>query len=163
GCAQRRPDLARRVQRLHRPAGPRHVPLSRRLLIALAAVSGEVHCSGALHRPEGGKPPYLEMRAIVPLSIRRIAVAMAVGVAVAGPALGASGPTSLRVLYRASADAKPLTFTLRCDPASGTVRRPASACRRLAAGGRALFAPTPPGVACTQIYGGPQTAVITGT
>jgi hypothetical protein len=26
-----------------------------------------------------------------------------------------------------------------------------------------LFAPTPPGVACSQIYGGPQTAVVTGT
>ena len=75
----------------------------------------------------------------------------------------ATGGTSLRVVYRASAGALPHVATLRCDPPRGTVPRPAAACRRLAAGGRALFAPTPPGVACTQIYGGPQIAVITGT
>ena len=31
------------------------------------------------------------------------------------------------------------------------------------AAGRGIFAPTPPGAACTQIYGGPQQAVVTGT
>ena len=40
---------------------------------------------------------------------------------------------------------------------------PGAACRRLLAAGRAIFAPTPPGTACTQIYGGPQIAVVTGT
>jgi hypothetical protein len=43
------------------------------------------------------------------------------------------------------------------------VASPARACRLLAAGGRALFAPTPPGKACTEIYGGPQQATVTGT
>ena len=41
--------------------------------------------------------------------------------------------------------------------------RPAVACRRLAAGGPKLFAPLPPNVVCTQIYGGPQKARVVGT
>ena len=78
-------------------------------------------------------------------------------------ARAADGATALRVAVRASPGATPHVTTLRCDPARGTVPKPGSACRRLLAGGRALFAPTPPGVACTQIYGGPQVAVVSGT
>jgi len=74
----------------------------------------------------------------------------------------AGDSTSLRVVYSASAGAKPKVATLRCNPPRGTVARPAAACRRLTTAGRALFAPTPAGVACTQIYGGPQIAVVTG-
>ena len=77
-------------------------------------------------------------------------------------ALGAGGVTSLLIVYRARAGAAPVVLGLRCSPPRGTVPRPANACRRLDAGGRALFAPTPPGVACSQIYGGPQTAAVTG-
>jgi hypothetical protein len=54
------------------------------------------------------------------------------------------------------------TWTLRCSPVGGTIPAAASACRRL----RALrdpFAPTPPGTVCTQVYGGPQEAVVRGT
>jgi Subtilisin inhibitor-like len=52
-------------------------------------------------------------------------------------------------------------YTLRCTPAAGTLPRPGSACTRLLQL-RRPFAPTPPGVACTQIYGGPATAFVTG-
>jgi hypothetical protein len=55
------------------------------------------------------------------------------------------------------------TWTLRCNPARGSLARPAVACRRLAAGGAKLFASVPKNVACTQIYGGPQVARVTGT
>ncbi len=45
-----------------------------------------------------------------------------------------------------------------------TVRCPGSkACTRLQAGGRALFRPVPRGMACTQIYGGPDVARMRGT
>jgi hypothetical protein len=80
----------------------------------------------------------------------------------ASVAAGSSAQTSLRIVVRSSETAAPRVTTLRCNPARGTVPHPALACRRLLSQGRALFAPTPPGVACTQIYGGPQVAVVTG-
>jgi hypothetical protein len=78
---------------------------------------------------------------------------------------GTSSETSLRITYWEDL-AKPLarvTWTLRCDPAGGTLRRPARACTRLAAVGTEAFAPTPKNVVCTEIYGGPQKARIVGT
>jgi hypothetical protein len=53
-------------------------------------------------------------------------------------------------------------WTLRCGPAGGTLPRAAQACRRLAAL-TDPFAPVPKDAACTQVYGGPQTARVTGT
>ena len=53
-------------------------------------------------------------------------------------------------------------WTLRCAPSGGTLPRRAAACARLGRL-RAPFAPVPPNVACTQIYGGPQSALVTGT
>jgi hypothetical protein len=81
----------------------------------------------------------------------------------AGNAHAAGVTTSLRIVVRSLSDATPLVLTLRCDSPRGTVARPGSACGRLLSGGRALFAPTPPGTACSQIYGGPQVAVVSGT
>jgi len=53
-------------------------------------------------------------------------------------------------------------WTLTCGPAGGTLPRHAQACTRL---GRldAPFAPVAKGTACSQVYGGPQTAQIAGT
>jgi hypothetical protein len=56
----------------------------------------------------------------------------------------------------------PRTWTLTCDPPGGDHPDPAAACAALAAA-RAPFAPVPPDMACTQIYGGPETARIEGT
>jgi hypothetical protein len=53
------------------------------------------------------------------------------------------------------------SWTLRCAPAGGTLPRRTSACRRLARLSHP-FRPVPPNVACTDIYGGPQTALVTG-
>jgi Subtilisin inhibitor-like len=54
-------------------------------------------------------------------------------------------------------------WTLRCDPAAGTLPRPVAACARLARLGAGAFAPTPPATVCTQIYGGPQVALVRGS
>lgn len=54
------------------------------------------------------------------------------------------------------------TWTLRCGPAGGTLPQAAAACRKLAAL-EAPFAPTPSDAVCTQIYGGPQEAIVRGT
>jgi hypothetical protein len=53
------------------------------------------------------------------------------------------------------------TRTLRCEPAGGTLARPAAACRQLYAN-RSALRPVRPDVICTQVYGGPEVAHIRG-
>jgi Subtilisin inhibitor-like len=53
------------------------------------------------------------------------------------------------------------TYTLTCAPVGGTLPHSQSACARLAML-RSPFAPTPAQTACTQIYGGPQEAFVSG-
>lgn len=78
---------------------------------------------------------------------------------------GSSAATALRVTYwENSANASSsVTWTLRCEPAEGSLPRPARACNKLASGGAKLFAPLPPNSVCTEIYGGPQQARVVGT
>ncbi len=54
------------------------------------------------------------------------------------------------------------TYTLTCEPDGGDHPDPTAACSALAAGASAL-APPDPDQACTEIYGGPQVATVTGT
>jgi Subtilisin inhibitor-like len=100
------------------------------------------------------------MRAIV-----GIALAAATLVACAAGSAGTSqAATALTVTYwsQGIAAGDPDRWTLRCNPARGTLPRPAVACRKLAEAGTKLFAPSGGG-ACTQIYGGPDVARIVGT
>ena len=85
-------------------------------------------------------------------------------VAVAAASGSTSGATSLRITYWEDSATAPssVTWTLRCDPARGTLARPARACTRLATGGPKLFTPLPPNAVCTEIYGGPQKARVVG-
>jgi hypothetical protein len=53
-------------------------------------------------------------------------------------------------------------WTLECDPPGGTLPRPAEACARLDHVEQP-FAPAPKDKACTQIFGGPEVADVTGT
>jgi hypothetical protein len=102
------------------------------------------------------------MRGLVGIAISTLALALAA----AGAALAStSSTTSVRVTYWADS-AKPdasVVWTLRCDPPRASLRQPARACERIASGGAKLFAPVPRGIACTQIYGGPQKARVVGT
>jgi hypothetical protein len=72
--------------------------------------------------------------------------------------------TSLRVTYweDGANTASQVTWTLRCNPARGSLPRPRVACRRLAVGGTKLFAPLRLDTVCTEIYGGPQRARVVG-
>jgi hypothetical protein len=82
----------------------------------------------------------------------------------AGTAAAASTRTALTVTFwekGRGAGAK-IVRTLACDPARGTLARPAVACRRLAASGRKPFTPVPKDAVCTEIYGGPQEALVVG-
>ena len=57
----------------------------------------------------------------------------------------------------------PETYTLTCGPApAGDLPDPAAACAQLA-GQPDPFAELAPDIACTQLFGGPQTARVTGT
>jgi hypothetical protein len=80
-----------------------------------------------------------------------------------GEPAGRSGPAvELRIQFwaeRARTDG--LTATLMCDPAGGTHPRPDEACAALAAHPEALE-PVPADAACTQIYGGDETAEVSG-
>jgi Subtilisin inhibitor-like len=100
--------------------------------------------------------------AVSVVAIAAIAAATALAVAVAGSRETAA-KSSLTVTYWANGTSgKSVKWTLRCAPAGGTLRAPAKACQKLKAGGAKLFAPLSPKVACTQIYGGPQVARVTG-
>ena len=73
-----------------------------------------------------------------------------------------SGASDLVVVFDDGSGQK-TTWTLTCDPAAGTHPNPDAACRALQAHGAAALPPVRKDVACTQIYGGPQKATITGT
>ena len=92
-----------------------------------------------------------------------VVVAAALAIPSSAPGAGA-GTTALRVAFFEDGN-KPETrvvWTLRCDPPSGTHPRRTSACRALARLGWQTLRPVPPDTACTEIYGGPQVAVVTG-
>ena len=83
--------------------------------------------------------------------------------AAAAPAASPATTTQLRiVVWPEGRGERSFVRTLRCDPARGSVRRPTDACRRLAQLDSA-FAPVPKDVVCTQVFGGPQEALVTGT
>jgi hypothetical protein len=65
-------------------------------------------------------------------------------------------------VWRAGSDGPVRIWTLEC-PGGGSLPNAAEACERLADLGEKAFAPVPDGVACTQIYGGPQVAEVRGT
>ena len=98
------------------------------------------------------------MRAVLPVALAALVVALS---ATAQASTGAS----LRITYWEdwAKPAESVTWTLRCNPARGSLARPVRACTKLATGGVGLFAPTPKNIACTEIYGGPQRARVVGT
>jgi hypothetical protein len=68
----------------------------------------------------------------------------------------------LEVTYDAGDGSAPQTWELTCSPPGGTHPDPAGACADLAAA-TAPFAEPDPDLVCTEQYGGPQTARVTGT
>ena len=98
------------------------------------------------------------MRGVILLALTLLALAASTSLQA-----GTSPTTSLRIAYWEGPGNTPdVVWTLGCNPARGSLFRPAVACRKLAAGGAKLFAPVRPGTVCTEIYGGPQRARIVG-
>jgi len=99
--------------------------------------------------------------------MRGVAVLVLAAAALAASAAGYAGTaatTSLTVTFweDGSRSDDRTSWTLRCNPARGTLPRPGVACRRLAAGGARLFTRVPIDAVCTEIYGGPQVARVVG-
>jgi hypothetical protein len=94
----------------------------------------------------------------------RLLLVLGVAVALLVPVARAAPSTALTITYLADADhpSERVRWTLRCDPVGGTHPRRVTACRELARVGREAFRPVAPDAACTQIYGGPQVAIVTG-
>ena len=101
----------------------------------------------------------------------RSAVLIAVAIALVGCGTSSGAPagqdaaaTNLTITYwpQGVGVGKPAKWTLRCNPAGGTLPRAAAACRQLGSL-RNPFAPVPKDVACTEQYGGPQVAVVSGS
>jgi hypothetical protein len=77
-------------------------------------------------------------------------------------AADSGGAADLTIVYRDSPSAEPVTWALHCPSGTGTHPDPVGACARLDAATTNLFAPTPPGILCLQVWGGPQTAQVFG-
>ena len=71
--------------------------------------------------------------------------------------------TSLNITVWPAGQGEPgkRTYTLHCNPVGGTLPRRADACRKLA-GMTRPFAAVRKDIACTEVFGGPQEALITG-
>ncbi len=102
--------------------------------------------------------------ALVLVAITGIA---ACGADPAGPGASSDGPseaagTDLTITVLTDRDVEPKVMTLTCDPTGGDHPNGDAACAGLAAAEASVFEPVPTDQACTKIYGGPQTATITG-
>jgi hypothetical protein len=75
------------------------------------------------------------------------------------------GASSTRLTITVWPKGKPgvrAVYTLACPQGAGSLPSAAAACSKLSRLGARAFAPVPRGVACTEIYGGPQTAQVSG-
>jgi hypothetical protein len=70
---------------------------------------------------------------------------------------------SLNVSFSGSAGIAPEHYTLRCEPAGGTVSDPATACAELMKHGTSLFGPMPVQMACPMVVAGARRVTVTGT
>jgi Subtilisin inhibitor-like len=102
------------------------------------------------------------MRTLMALCV--VAIVGFVGVA-GGGASPVAKKASLTITYWPDEQA-PETYqrwTLRCNPVGGTLPNRVRACTRLSRLPLSSFAQVPKDAICTQIYGGPQKAVVKGT
>ena len=104
------------------------------------------------------------MRGVVAL-VALLAAAMGCGAGQSAPNAPAQTPaTDLQITLweqGRTQRAAPTRWTLKCDPNAGTLPRRAAACDRLEKLSNP-FAPPAKNLVCTDIYGGPQQAVISG-
>ena len=106
--------------------------------------------------------PHLRRNRTALRSLTRLLAALA---AVLVPAVGCANriaDTDLTIVVN-DGSGSTVTWRLTCHPPGGTHPDPEAACRALETNGAAALPPVPEDKACAQIYGGPETASITGT
>ena len=94
----------------------------------------------------------------------RLLLVLACALALLAPAAEAAVSTSLTITYIEDV-ARPgerVRWTVRCGPLEGNHPRRAAVCRELGRLGWQVFRPVPEDMACTQVYGGPQVAIVSG-
>ena len=104
------------------------------------------------------------MKMSAPLVVVLVVVAVAgCGGEDEGPGSSPGGPTTaeLTFVYKADESAGPERATLTC-PAAQDDSAGKESCLELGRVPTETFDPVPPGTACTEIYGGPQTVRVTG-
>jgi hypothetical protein len=82
-----------------------------------------------------------------------------------GPVVLPSADTTTSLTVTVSDGTAERSYTVECDPAGGTHPRPESACEFLELAGKwgqDPFATPPDDAVCAQVYGGPQTAAVSG-
>jgi hypothetical protein len=102
------------------------------------------------------------MRLLGVLAVLFTALAAACGSADGSAASTNSAQLTITVWPNGAGGGGMRRWTLQCAPAGGTHPRATKACARLGSLS-APFRPVPADVACTEIYGGPQEALVTGT
>lgn len=79
----------------------------------------------------------------------------------------ASADALLSIVLTIGEDAEPVTYELACEAGApvgdSALPDPSAACDVLAINGDLIMAEPADGAMCTQLYGGPETAVVTGT
>lgn len=97
------------------------------------------------------------------LALLLAAPLLAAGCADTTPGLATAEPARDSYVISLAADAKtaPTTWRLTCVPSGGNHPDPAGACAAIEANPDP-FGPVKPDTACTEIYGGPAVATITG-
>jgi len=102
----------------------------------------------------------------VPRALLVVVAVLAATLSACGKDAGSDGPsagTALKITLVSDAGVDPETYTLTCDPPGGNHPQPVEACAALDAAGAEVFEPVPKDQVCTELYGGPQTATVTGT
>jgi hypothetical protein len=103
------------------------------------------------------------MRILVTLLLCMVGALVACGEVTSGDTGDVADPSSeLTIVVTPGPGGEAVTWTLSCDPPAGTHPDPVAACAAIDAA-RDPFAPVPPDMMCTQQYGGPEQAAITGT
>ena len=80
-----------------------------------------------------------------------------------GGSSGSSAATNLRItVWPQGKTGASTTYTLNCRQKTGSLPAARAACSKLQRVDASAFAPVPLGTACTEIYGGPQIARVSG-
>jgi len=99
----------------------------------------------------------------------RIALVLCLLAAVVGCGIGTAAPNAeatpadlkITIWPEGRGEGSSKTYTLECAPARGSLPKAASACTQLLKLSKP-FTPVPQGSVCTEQYGGPQQALVTG-